>query len=167
MGRLDIFLVIVPPFLLMSSVFTHIFKPFHAAHRQATWTRQATAEQQPEVGAGQPVVAQRFDIRDGGPYLLFSSPYEINDAALHGVILQLGLVDDAFAQWQQDIAIVQRTVLCPLRPLAHRTDRGANAHAERVVFLLSPAQFRPRPPDARLPLIEQRNGEPDRGAGIP
>ena len=55
---------------------------------------------------GQPVVAQRFDVRDGGPHLLFSSPQEINDAALHSVILQLRLVDDAFAQWQQDIAIL-------------------------------------------------------------
>ena len=42
-------------------------------------------------------------------------------------------------QWQQDIAIVQRTVLRPLQPFVHRPDRGANLHAQRVVLLLGPA----------------------------
>ena len=86
---------------------------FHAARRvaslwsavQAVLTRQAAAQELPKCGAGEPVIAQRFDIRHGGPNLLLSCPQELKDAQLHGVILQLGLTDDALKQRQENVLV--------------------------------------------------------------
>ncbi len=57
--------------------------------------------------------------------------------------------------------------LAPLHPLVHRTDRGANLHAQRIVFLLGSAQLCHGTPEASLPLIEQGNGELDHGSNVP
>src|SRR5262245_7863188 len=103
-----------PSFLLTSGVVTSRLGPLSATHRGSIEARYASTQHQPEVGTGQPVLAQRFDVGDGGPHLLFAGPYEIKDAALHSVVLQLRLVHNPLPEWQQDIAIVERAVLCPL-----------------------------------------------------
>ena len=106
MCRLDIFLAMVTSSLLMSSVFTHRLGPLPAARPVVTFASPplpclgtgAPQKEVLEVGAGQPVVEQRVDVGDGGLNLLLPGPHEIKDAELHGVVVQLGLVDDAFPQ---------------------------------------------------------------------
>jgi hypothetical protein len=79
----------------------------------------------------------------------------------------LGLTHDALPQRQEDVAIVQRAVLGILHPLTQCAGGRANAHAQGVVFLLCPAEFRQGTPQTRLPLIEQGNGELDERTNFP
>src|ERR671922_2470392 len=115
----------VLPSRLMSSVLTHSSWPRPAARRKTIETRYATAQELLKLSAGQPVVEEGVDVGDGGLDLLLPSPEEINDADLHGVVLQLGLVDDALPERQQDVSIVPHAVLCPFYALAHRLGRRA------------------------------------------
>src|SRR5918999_4675830 len=141
----------------MTGIFTPRVELFPWAYGHAVRARQAAAQELRQIGAGEPVIAQRFDIRHGDPNLLLPDPQELKDAQLHGVILQLGLTHDALEPRQENVSGIARTVLSPLHPLRNRPDRGANSNAQRVVFLLGAAQLCPCKAGATLPLIKERN----------
>src|SRR5690606_13276844 len=92
---------------------------------------------------------------------------QIDHAKLHGVVLQLGRMDDPLPERQQDVSIVQGSLSYALQTLPHRLSDRAHPHAEGVVLLMSLAHFRRGSPDASLSPVEQWDGDLDGGPDLP
>lgn len=93
---------------------------------------QASGEDKPEVRMRRPVLQQRVDVADGRLDLLFFCAQEIQGPDLHGVVLELCLAQDALANRQQHIAVMESPITMAGEPVARAPRNGADAHGERM-----------------------------------
>ena len=123
-------------------------------HRQSIRAWQPAAQNLPEVSPGQPVITKRFNVGNGCFNLLLSRAQQLNRSELHRVVLQLGFVDDALMQRQQNVAVVQRAIPESFHSISNSASRRANPNRQSIVFLLGAPELRRGTPDPGLALIE-------------
>src|SRR3954453_3030499 len=98
--------------------------------------RKTTADRAAERCAGDPVVAEGFDVRAASVNLSLLRSEQLKDAYLHRVVLKLGMLDDPMPQGQDDAVVVVRSFTCGQQGGRGAPDLGADLHRVRVVPLL-------------------------------
>src|SRR5262249_1362350 len=129
--------------------------------------RKLPADRALELGAGDPVVAQRLDVGPAGVDLVALCQQELEDADEHRVVLELRLLDDLLAQGYQDSAVVRRHGACLLHPGPRASHLGADRDRKRGMLVLALLELGRLVRQSRLTLVKEGDRQLDGRADRP
>src|SRR5262245_25816240 len=129
--------------------------------------RQVAADCALQLRPREPVVRERLDVRASGFDLVALRLEKLEDADLHGVVLELGLLDDLLPKRKHHALVVLDALTRRDHPRSGAADLRADLDRERRELALALAQLGPRLRDGRLALVEDRRRELDGGSGLP
>src|SRR5258706_14838205 len=129
--------------------------------------REAAAERLLERVARDPVVPQRLDEALAGLDLTLLRGEELEDAYLHGVVVELHLVDDPPGERQHLVAVEEGAGAGREKPLRGRPDAGSYRHGELVIDIQAPPELGVRRSLACLAHVEEGNGQREARAHAP